>query len=84
MTVLSDFVSHCSRKLEDLGNIAVNARQYDEGISQYSAALSLDPTTSQALLVGRSKAHAAKGSWENALNDANEVACFYLVQVYPC
>ena len=56
--------------------MAMNTRQYDEAISQYSAALSLDPTTPQALIVKRSKAHAAKGFWEGALNDADEVARF--------
>ena len=48
--------------------------KYDEAISQYTAALSLNRIT---LLLGkRSKAHASKGEWEDALNDANEVARF--------
>ena len=52
----------------------MNGRQYDIAISQYSTALSLNSIPSQALFVKRSKAHAAQGSWEDALSDANK-AC---------
>ena len=52
----------------------MSARQFAEAVSQYSAALSLDPPTSQILLAKRSKAHAGIGSWEDALDDANEVS----------
>ncbi|KAG8220672.1 hypothetical protein J3R82DRAFT_2958 [Butyriboletus roseoflavus] len=68
-----DFKSRCFGKLEDLGDAAMNTQQYDEAISQYSAALSLNPTTPQAqIFVKRSKARAARGLWEDASNDANE------------
>lgn len=53
----------------------MDAGRYDEAISQYSAALSLNASSPQTLFVKRSKAHAAKGLWEDALSDANEVAC---------
>ena len=49
----------------------MNAQQYYEAISHYSAALSLGPTTPQALFIKRSTARAAD-MWEDALNDANE------------
>lgn len=39
----------------NLGDIAVNAKQYDEVISQYTAALSLNPVTLKGLLGQRSK-----------------------------
>ena len=55
----------------------MNVKQYDGAISQYTAALSLDPPSPHDLLVKRSKAHAEKGNWNNALNDANEVAPFH-------
>ena len=56
-------------------------KEYDEAISQYTAALFLDPTTKQLLLVKRSTAYVRKGAWDAALKDANEVACFCLP---PC
>ena len=81
---LSDFKSRCREKLEDLGNSAVNAGQYDEMVSRYTAALLLDPSTPQDLLVKRSKAHADRGEWMDALNDANEVVYFQFVRFRPC
>jgi hypothetical protein len=61
----------------------MSARQYDGAVSQYSIALSLDPATSQVLLAKRSKAHTRMGSWQDALNDANEVHHFCPVQDRP-
>ena len=57
---LSDFKSRCCEKLEALGDSAIDAQQHDEAVSQYSAALSLNPTVPQAL------------SSSDVLNDANE------------
>ena len=54
----------------------MEANQYDEAVSQYTAALSLDPSSPQDLLVKRSKAHANKAEWKDALNDANQVVYF--------
>ena len=73
---LSGFKSRCSGKLAELGDIAMNAKEYDVAVSQYTTALSLNPTTLPYLLGKRSKAHAGKGEWENALRDANEVTHF--------
>ena len=70
----SDFKSRCRGKLEVLGDSAANAKQYDESIAQYTAALSLDPVTPQDLLVKRSNALAGKGARVDALNDAKEWA----------
>ena len=75
-----DFESRCCCKLQDLGDSSMIARQYDDAISQYTNALSLNPATSQVLLGKRSKAYASKGKWEDALNDANKVACFNSLQ----
>lgn len=72
----SDFKSRCCGKLEGFGDSAMNARRYDKAILQYTTALSLNPATLPDLLGKRSKAHAGKGEWEDALNDANEVAFF--------
>ena len=51
----------------------MSARQFDQAILQYSAALSLHPTDSVTLFVKRSKARANKGLWQDALDDADEV-----------
>ena len=61
----------------------MNTRQYDEAVSQYSIALSLDPPTSQILLVKRSKARAGMGSWQDTLDDADEVPRFCPIQDRP-
>ena len=70
--LLPDFKCRCYSKLEDLGDSALNARQYDGAISQYTAALSLDPADPQDLLMKRSNAWMGKGAREDALNDAKE------------
>ena len=77
----SEFKFTCCGKLERLGDNGVNANEYDEAILQYTTALSLNPVALQDLLDKRSKAHASKGEWEDALNDANEVVHFSLLQV---
>ena len=68
----SDFKSTCCGRLEDLGNSALNAKQYDKAASWYTAALSLDPAGSRDLLMKRSNAWMGKGAREDALNDAKE------------
>jgi len=73
---LPDFRRRFSKKLEYLGDAAMNAQQHSEAISEYSAALSLDPPAPQGLFIGRSKAYIARGMWEDALNDANKVHSF--------
>ena len=75
----SDFKHRCRSKLVDLGDGAVNAKRYDKALSLYTAALSLDPVRPQDLLVKRSRVHAEKGKWKDALNDANEVIDFQFV-----
>ena len=56
----------------------MDAKRHDDAIFEYSAALSLDPTDPQDLLIKRSKAYVANGSWENGLKDANKVRPFPL------
>ena len=55
----------------------MNAEEYDKAILQYTTALSLNPVAPHVLLIKRSKAHASKGEWEDALSDAHEVAHFH-------
>ncbi|KAF8432243.1 hypothetical protein L210DRAFT_3558822 [Boletus edulis BED1] len=62
-----------SKKLERLGDTAVDALRHDEAISHYTTALYLVSSSPQAILIKRSKAWLATGSWKQALDDANEV-----------
>ena len=73
---LSAFKRRLSRKLEDLGDAAMDVRRHNKAIYEYSAALSLDPTSPQGLLLKRSKAYVARGLWENGLRDADKVRPF--------
>ena len=82
--ISSEFKSRCSGKLADVGDIAMNAKEYDMAVLQYTTALSLNPATPQDLLGKRSKAHAGKGEWEDALRDANEVTHFNLFELFAC
>ncbi|KAG9310464.1 hypothetical protein JVU11DRAFT_9607 [Chiua virens] len=67
-----DFKSRSCKELEDHGDAAMTAKRYEKAVSLYSVALGLDPPSPQNLFVKRSKAHVAKGMWEDAINDANE------------
>ena len=60
----------------------MNAKEYDAAVLQYTIALSLNPATLPDLLGKRSKAHAGKGEWEDALHDANEVTRFSPFQLF--
>lgn len=81
---LPDLKQCCLDETERLGHAAMAAQQYDEAITQYSAALLLNPATSQDLIMKRSKAYTAKGLWDDALRDANQVGHLCLVQVHSC
>ena len=52
-----------------------------QATSYYSTALSLDLPSPQGVLIKRSKARLATGSWKQALNDADEVRYVCLVEV---
>ena len=73
ITVLLDFRQRAAEKPEDLGDIAAAAQRYDEAVSLYTSALSLKPRSPQGILVKRSKMYMTVGSWEQALDDANQV-----------
>ena len=76
LTILPDFRKRASKKPEHLGDTAANAQRYDEAVSLYTAALSFHPRSPQGLLIKRSKAYTALGSWKQALDDANQVHLF--------
>eukprot|EP00984_Skeletonema_dohrnii_P024816 scaffold13966_cov110-Skeletonema_dohrnii-CCMP3373.AAC.1 len=56
---------------KDLGNAAYAAKDYDEAINQYTAAIALD-SKNCVYFSNRSAAYAAKGDWKAAANDAQE------------
>ena len=60
----------------------MDAQQYDDAMTWYSAALSLDPAIPQDVLIKRSKVYMAMGLWEDALDDTSKVCHFYFVQVW--
>ncbi|KAF8433934.1 hypothetical protein L210DRAFT_2684164 [Boletus edulis BED1] len=68
-----DLRQRASEKLERLGDVAVDALRYDDAISYYSSASSPISSSPKAILLKRSKAWLATGSWKQALQDANQV-----------
>ena len=74
---LSDFRQRSSKRLKRSGDTALNAQRFDEAISDYTIALSLNPPSRQDILVERNKAYTETESWKLALDHANEVLCFF-------
>ncbi|KAF8554674.1 WD40 repeat-like protein [Imleria badia] len=68
-----DFSQLCFKKLEHLGDTAVDAQQYDDAISYYTTALSLNRPSPQGVLIKRRKAFLVTRSWKQALDDADQV-----------
>ena len=79
--MLLDFGRRSFNKSEQLGDTAVDAQRYDEAISYYSLALSLNLPSPKDVLVKRIKACVAIGSWEQAADDANQVDRCCVIQV---
>ncbi|KAI6095807.1 hypothetical protein F5141DRAFT_1221421 [Pisolithus sp. B1] len=69
---IADFIQGCVMTLERVGDEALTSAKHGDAITQYSTALSLSPPSPAGLFTKRSRARAAKGSWEDALQDANE------------
>ena len=81
---LSKLPSDFSQRLR---SAASDAKRYDEAVLHYTTALSLNPPSLQGILIKRSKAYMASGTWEEALDDANQVDHISLLQVnivYAC
>ena len=57
------------------------SQKYDEAISYYTSILSLNPPSTQGILIKRSKAFLEIGSWRRAIDDANEVHHFCMMQL---
>ncbi|KAF8547367.1 hypothetical protein OG21DRAFT_1501611 [Imleria badia] len=67
-----NMVTLWTEKLTTLGDEASEAKKYDEAISRYTVALSLDPSQPISLLIKRSKARAQKKLWVDALEDGKK------------
>ena len=74
-----DFKQRCAERLRRLGDVAVETQRHDDAITRYSVALSLNPAVRKDILIKRSKVYVAKGFWENAIDDTNQVRHFCLV-----
>ena len=74
------FRRRCAEKLEYFGDVAANSQQHDDAVVRYSAALSLDLPVPR-VFIKRSKEYLAKGLWQDALHDANQVRGPYLAWV---
>lgn len=72
-----DFRQRCTERLEHNGDVAADTQQPADAIVQYSAALALD-LQNPHIFIKRSKVYLAKGLWEDALRDANQVRSSYL------
>ncbi|KAI5980846.1 hypothetical protein EDC04DRAFT_2917210 [Pisolithus marmoratus] len=68
---VSDFVQKCVMTLERVGDKALDYAEHVDALVQYPATLSLSPANPAGLFMKRSRARAAKGLWEGALQDAN-------------
>lgn len=68
-----DFKKQCLGASESLGDEAMRNGNRDDAVAWYSAALDLNPASPEHVFMKRSETHAASGSWEDALVDADEV-----------
>ena len=78
----SDLKQRSANRLEHLADAAADAQRYDEAISHYNIALSLNPPSTQGILTKRTKAFVAIGSWKRALDDVNEVRPLYPMHLH--
>ncbi|KAI6045486.1 hypothetical protein EDC04DRAFT_2598785 [Pisolithus marmoratus] len=69
---ITDFTKKCATRLEDVGDEVPRSVEHDNGLPQYSTALSLGPPSPAGLLIKWSRDRAGKGLWEDALQYAND------------
>lgn len=72
----SAFRQQCAETLEFLGDRAMQLKEYDKAVLQYSIALDVEAPSPQGILIKRSTARAKMRAWEESLNDAEEVRLF--------
>ena len=69
----TDFRRRCAKKLEKLGDRAMDSQKHDEAVKHYSDILALEPPNLSDILYKRSKARVFRRSWKVALIDADKV-----------
>lgn len=69
----TDFQCRCREKLEELGDVAMDTKDYHEAVEYFSVILSLDPTDRVGILLKRCEARVLLQSWDEVLSDAAEV-----------
>lgn len=74
----TDFLGRCSKRLENLGDIAMDSKIYDGAVELFSMILSLNPACYPGILIKRSKARAFMESWDAALRDADKVNVYFM------
>lgn len=72
-TLSTDFRRRCAKKLEKLGDMAMDSQKHDEAVKHYSALLTLDPRNLSDIYYKRSRTRVLRGSWRMALIDAEKV-----------
>ncbi|KAI6019085.1 hypothetical protein EDC04DRAFT_2607655 [Pisolithus marmoratus] len=70
---IADFTQKCTTRLEDVGDETFGFAKHNGESTQYSAVLPLSPLSPSSLFIRQSRAWAAKGLWEDALQDANAI-----------
>ncbi|KAI6042189.1 hypothetical protein EDC04DRAFT_1023591 [Pisolithus marmoratus] len=68
---IADFTQKCATRLEDVGDEPFGSANHNDKLTQYSTALPFSPPSPSSLFIRRSRARAAKGLWEDAMQDAN-------------
>ena len=60
----------------------MDGQRHDEAIGHYSAALSIHPANTERFFIMRGKVYLAKGSWDDAIDEAQQVRWSCHVQVH--
>jgi len=68
-----DFKERCLEASKSHAEAAIQNGKHDDAIAWYSTAFDLNLASLEHIFMKRSEAYAARGSWENALMDADEV-----------
>ena len=79
-----DFRYRCSEKIERSGDETMDSHQHDEALKYYSTALSIHPANTPGFFILRGKVCMTKGLWEDAIEEAEQVRQFRLVQLHSC
>ncbi|KAI5986440.1 hypothetical protein F5J12DRAFT_898764 [Pisolithus orientalis] len=68
---VANFTKKCATTLEHIGDQAFGSGEHEDAITRYSAAFPISPPSAAGPFIKWSRARAAKGLWEDALQDAN-------------